>query len=315
VRGVQSDESALVAQVSRRAPVRLHKRHDEKPFDLFIARAGWVRWVGCKTPAPLREAGPPVKSCLIDASMIHGLLEQVQVSSAGVTIYLRPANEQESVEAFHQLVSSPENDIQYPFTRIDIDGRLDEPVTTSDYWVPTPERVRELDDAEAPLRAHTVEVLRRYGIGGGRVFDPACSTGAFLVNVREHFPAAWTIGQDQSDAMLKYAGPHLDEVHHGDSVLPRVPPASIDVLALRFLNVDVVPTQRALQLFDACARTVAPGGLVLVMGHTPVLVPSAYFEESGFQVLGRHGVTPGGRAAFQFYVLRKDFTTRAGSPV
>lgn len=303
---VESEALALAAAVCRRPPVRLHKTHDDKPFDLFVARVRCVQWVGCKIPVPLRTGSPPVKSCLIDASMILGLLDQVQISSGGVTLYIRPADEQERSEAFGQLVSSSLNDIQYPFTRIVVDGRLDEPVTTPDYWVPSPERVRELDEAEAPLRDHAVHVLHRYGIGGGRVFDPACSTGTFLAHVQQHFPEAWTIGQDLSEAMLQFAGPHLDEVYHGDSMVPRVAPGSVDLLILRFLNVNVVTTQKALLLFATCARTVAPGGLVLVLGHTPVLVPSAYFEQSGFTVLERLGATPGGRAAFQFYVLRRD---------
>lgn len=290
----------------------MHKTHDDKPFDFFIARAGYVQWVGCKGPAQLRAGSPSIKSCLIDASMIMGLLDQVQVSAGGVTLYVRPARDEERAQAFAHVVSSPLNDIHYPFTRIVVDGELNEPLTTPDFWVPTPERVRELDEAEAPLREHAVTVLRRYGVGGGRVFDPACSTGTFLAHLQQQFPHAWTIGQDLSDEMVRFAGRHLDEVHSGDSAVPRVAAGSVDVLVLRFLNVNVVSTQQALLLFDACAQTVAPGGLVLVMGHTPVLVPSAYFEQSGFTVMERLGVAAGGRAAFQFYVLRRSTSAGVG---
>jgi isonocardicin synthase len=304
---------SLAGAVCRRPPVQLHSSHDEKPFDLFVARVGWMRWVGRKVAAPLRSGGRPVKSCLINASMIHGLLDEIQVSSGGVTLYIRPATDEERVEVFTHLASSPLNDIQYPFTRIFVDGQIGEPASAPDYWIPSPKRVQELDEAEAPLRDHTTHVLERYGIGGGRVFDPACSTGTFLAHVQEHFPQAWTIGQDLSTAMVEFARRRVDEVHHGDSIAPRVAAASADVLILRFLNVDVVSTQRAHLLFDACVRTVAPGGLVLVAGHTPILIPSAYFEQSGFKVLERLGVTPGGeRAAFQFYVLRRDGAVGGG---
>jgi isonocardicin synthase len=297
--------AALAAEVSARRPRRLFEQLSDKPYDLFVARTGHLRWAGRKRPAPVVPGLEAIKSCLVTAEMIEGLLDQVQVGAAGVTVYLRPLDDAQRAAAFAALTSSPLNDIQFPFGRLSPDG-LTEPVSPPDYWTPTPERVRELDLAETPLRHHAVGVLRRHGIGGGRVFDPACSTGAFLAHLGRHLPGTWTIGQDLSAPMIDFARGRVDEARCGDSIRPAVAPGSVDVLVLRHLNVDVVTTEYAHALFDACVRCVTPRGLVLVTGHTPVLIASAYFEQAGLTIVERLGVTPGGGAVFPFYVLRNE---------
>jgi isonocardicin synthase len=300
--------SELAAAVSNRRPERLDEPLEREPYDLFVARTGGFRWVGRKVPTEVDPGQAPAKSCLITASMIAGLFDEFQISAAGVRMYFRPLDDQERGVAFAALVSAGRNDIQYPITRILADG-LTEVVFAHDFWKPTPERVRELDVAEAPLRRHAVAVLDRYGFCGGRIYDPACSTGTFLAQLRHHYPGAWTIGQDLNPAMVDFARERIDEVHCGDSISPAPGEGTIDVLVLRHLNLKVVTTAYAHEIFNAATKSVAKGGLVLVMGHTPVLISPAYFEQCGFTVLERLGVTPEGANAFQFYVLRNDVAT------
>jgi isonocardicin synthase len=295
--------SEVASAVRTRPPQRLDEPLERRPYDLFVTHVSDLKWIGRKMPTAVEPGGRPIRGCLVEARMISGLLEQVQVSASGVRAYFRPLKGDERDQVFAALTSSRQNEIYYPFTRVR--SPLRESVSPPRYWVATPELVSELDGGEAPLRRHAASILRRYGVGGGRIFDPACSTGAFLESIKGAFEGVWTIGQDLSESMLGIARDHVDEVHGGDSICPAVEPESIDVLVLRHLNFNVVTAQRAHELFDATVASVAKGGLVLVLGHTPVLVASPYFEQYGFSVLERHGVTGSGDAAFQFYVLRR----------
>lgn len=302
-----SDGSAglrpVVEAVLRRRPEVLRESLARKPYDLFVMRTGRWCWAGRKVAVPVGDAGPPVKCCLVTAGMIDGLVDDVAVGADGASVVLRPLNDDgERAAVFSAFASSTGHEIRYPFRRLAADGT--EPVSPPDYWTPEPDRVREWDAAEAPLRRHALAVLRRHGWGTGVVFDPACSTGAFLGGLRDGLPGLRVVGQDLSAAMVEHARPRLDEAHVGDGIDPVMPPVSVDVLVLRHLTLDVLDSDDARSHFDACLPTVRPGGLVLLTGHTPVLVPPSHAERSGLTVLERSGVTPGAGAAFQFYVLR-----------
>ncbi|MGH4033511.1 hypothetical protein ACQB60_31780 [Actinomycetota bacterium Odt1-20B] len=119
---------------------------------------------------------------------------------------------------------------------------------------------------------------------GSVIYDPACSTGAFLADLRRALP----------------------QVSVADARQPPGPDASVDVLVLRFLNSEVVTVAQSVDLFDALIATLAPDGHVLAFGHTPLVLPV-------HEVARRHGLTVVSRVAedaaadtlFQYHVLTR----------
>lgn len=292
----------IVSAARTRRPQVLSEPLTGKPFDLFLAVTPPHRWVGRKTPA--RGAGtPPQKCCLVESHMLCGLLERDQLTAEGVALHYRPLRDDEKRLVHEAFTTSPRHDLHYPYARIGPDGA--EPVADPGFWRPTPERVRELDRDEEPLRRHALSTLERHGIEPGVIYDPACSTGAFLSTLKQHFPGALTVGQDASVEMAAYAGTHVDRVVAADARNPVLGNGEADLVVCRHLNVDVVTAADARALFGTAAGTCRDGGWMIVLGHTPVLLASEHFEADGLEVVERSGATPDGAAVFQFYLLRK----------
>lgn len=274
---------------------------DEKPFDIFLIGRPGHQLVGRKTAAVL-DSGPPKKCCLVEPSMVMGHFAGVKVSECGYDIYYHPCPATQAEDAFRRLGSK--DDLAYPFARFAGSDRQ-ETAQPAQYWSSGAAFMDELDQDEIVLRNHAGKIMNRLGIASGTVYDPACSTGAFLEGLKAQVPGIRTVGQDQSEEMVEKAQGRVDQVFLGNSLSPGIPPASAELVAVRHLNLDVVTTSAAEKLFDALIPLVRPGGHMFVTGHTPVLLASEWLALRGFEILERVGKVPGRLTAFQFYVLRR----------
>ncbi|GAB2805643.1 class I SAM-dependent methyltransferase [Streptomyces daliensis] len=295
-----------VGAVRETAPRHFFMAWDDKPYDLFFLDVDGLRLFGRKTPAayPDPASGTELKCTLVEARMVLGVAEREQVFQDGVVVHYRPLPDAERTALFAKATQDPMCDLYHPYARLDGAERT-EILSDPEFWTDSSERVDELDHAESVLRDYTVKRLREHGFDGGTVYDPACSTGAFLSAVKQAFPQARTVGQDLSADMVRHAGTRVDEVHHGDSIAPALSPGSADLVVCRHLNACVVPTRQAHELFLAAAGTCRTGGLVVLLGHTPVLPSAQWCASLGMTVEQRTGRTPSGHALFQFYVLRR----------
>lgn len=295
------------AALAGRRPCHLFEPFERKPYDLFLFHAGGQRFVGRKTAATFDAGAGEVslKCCLVSPQMVLGALEREQVTERGMTVFYRPLDAREKEAVFLAFTSDVRNDLYYPVPHLTGDGRR-EKVAPMEYWTVTPERVEDLNAGEVVLRDYTLSFLSGFELDGARIYDPACSTGEFLGSIKDRFPDVYTIGQDLSREMVEHARGRVDEIHHGDCVDSPVPRGSADFVFLRHLNVDVVTTERAHELFVAVADRCRDGGHLIVFGHTPVLLGSPWFEMMGLEVKQRIGTAFGNRCAFQYYVLRKN---------
>lgn len=278
-----------------------------RPDDLFVLVVGERRFVGRKEPVAVTAGGAPRRCCLVAASMLHGELIRDQVCSTGVIVLHRPLADDEKRAVFARFLANPCHDLYYPYPKIE--PGLTERCVPDTFWVPTPERAAELDTGEDMLRARTIPLLKELGFHRGTIFDPGCSTGAFLAELGRAFPGSVTIGQDRSPEMVEHARPRLDVVYLGDAAEPAIPMESADLVVCRMLNMDVLPTIQALQLFPRIASRCRPGAHMLLFGHTPVLVSAEWAMRWGLEVLRRHVDWDEGRAAAQYYVLRRSSHT------
>ncbi len=275
-----------------------------KPFDIFFIKAAGRRFVGRKQPAVVSrsEGIETMKCCLISAEMVLGVAEREQVTESGVTVFYRPLDERAKHSLLKLVGEDPLTDLYYPYCSL-----LNSPEDSSEdpYWVPTAERVEELDRGESMLREYTLQWLNRFDMTNKVVYDPACSTGTFLHSIKQAFPQTHTVGQDLSREMVDYSRSKVDELYWGDSISAPINEETADFVFFRFLNVCVVNAKQAHELFLANAKCCRIGGYIVLFGHTPVIPGCEWFEELGFVVEQRTGFVDALNSVFQYYVLRK----------
>ena len=175
-------------------------------------------------------------------------------------------------------------------------------------WSLNKEKVIYLGYGEEHIRKYTKEYLLQNKLVENNciIFDPACSTGQFLYELKKHFPNCKTIGQDLSKEMVDYARNYVDEIYHGNAIKTFITDKSVDILILRFLNSEVVTTITAYRLFNKLIATVKNNGLIICFGHTPVLIRQKYFlKRNDLKILHSNGYDKDTNSIFQFYILKK----------
>jgi isonocardicin synthase len=273
-----------------------------KPYDVFVFHVGAQSLVGRKAPARIaaRPDAPRRKGCLVEPAMIFGLLTGVETRAERYVVGYRPLPRAAIDAAFRAADASC--DLVYPLRRL-AGGR--ETAQPPAYWDARAADPDTLDAAEEVLRDVVCEALAGHVAPGAVIYDPACSSGAFLSHLARRFPGVRTLGQDRSPAMVAVARNRVHQVTVGDSVALACAPGTVDVVVCRHLNLDVVTSREARALFLAAASALRPGGLIVVVGHTPILVRSRWMEAQGFEILTRCGFTPGRHAVMQLYMMRR----------
>lgn len=273
------------------------------PERFFLFRLEGTWYVGCKTLSDhvVYEGGSGLLCSRVNWSHVVGPLTGTRCSDADVRVGFEPLGVAERRRVFAAI--GPETEILHPFPMHDA-ASGQEAGGPSEGWFLTEERAELLASGERHLRAYTHELFSRlFAAGSGRVtaYDPACSTGRFLADFAAIAPdRIRTVGQDLSAQMTGYAAAHLDEVHHGDALHPCLGERQADVVFSRFLNSEVVTTAQARAILPGLVRTVRKGGLLVLFGHTPVLLDSHDLTAQGLRVRQTTGRHDG--SVFQYYV-------------
>ncbi len=239
----------------------------------------------------------------ITARMLLGIADDARVTDTEVTLSFRGLTRSERLAAFDSVCRDPWAPIEYPYVPLFGEDRHEYVSPLSD-WDPSDRRCQELDNGEIVLRRHACQMIAGEDLGGRLVYDPACSTGAFLHAIKEQHPGCRTVGQDLHRGMVERARSRVDEVHAGDAKTPAVEDDSVDLLILRFLCWGTVSRASARTHFARLASTVRPRGRVLLVGHTPVLLAREELQAHGLEVERCSGFDPAA-GVFQFYVLKK----------
>ncbi|MEV5147188.1 class I SAM-dependent methyltransferase [Streptomyces sp. NPDC052727] len=277
---------------------------DRLPQNLYLARLGDLTVFGRKLISPLKRDGAlaELNCSRICASSILGVHVSHQVHESGYSVFYTPLGAGEKLFLFERIAADPSTEIVHPFAYLAGGKERSSPPTG---WSVAPERSENLGVGEEVLRRYTLGLLRRHAPEGAVFYDPACSTGQFLAELKQEFPSCTTVGQDLSADMVRLAATRVDRVVCDDAIRPGVADRSVDWMFLRFLNSEVVTTGYAFELFRALAGKVKDDGRIVVLGHTPVLLQSSFFQEQGFVVEQASGATEDGSYVFQYYVLRR----------
>jgi isonocardicin synthase len=287
-----------------RTPRSWSEPFDRLPQNLYLARVGDLEVFGRKLISPLKRDGrlAELNCSRICASSLLGVHAGHQVHEVGYTVCYTPLRDNEKRWLFQRIAADPGTEIVYPFAYLSGGKERRSPPSG---WSVAPMRASNLGVGEEILRRYTIGLLRRQAPGGAIFYDPACSTGQFLAELKREFPTCTTVGQDLSAGMVRLAASQVDRVICDDAIRPGIADRSADYIFIRFLNSEVVTTGYAFELFRALAGKVKDDGRIIVFGHTPVLLQSGFFREQGFAVEQASGATDDGEYVFQYYVLRK----------
>ena len=266
-----------------------------------------VDWLGRKI---LRKdpKGRWVMSSIISPRMLLGRLHDMQFASDEAFFYYHAASSNEKNDIFYQALHVDDAELRFPFPVLSPDWK--EMTMTDMNWNCTQSLAHQLDADEMHFREYCVEFLSSYLQSGAIIYDPACSTGKFIHTLAEAMPDCDCIGSDISPSMIAYAkmrsiSPSL-QLYVANAKQPIIGENVCDVLILRFLNAEVLTRRNAEELFRILINAVKPQGMIIIFGHTPVLLSILYLaQEMG---LIRHrclGARLGRTELFQFYVLQK----------
>lgn len=274
-----------------------------QPERLFVFRLPDGHWyAGCKTISDLvvDHDMPGVFCSKVFWFNVVGLVDTVRTSDSDARIVFQPLDEARRRAAFDAI--TPMTEIVHPFAKQRDPGR--EKTSPADGWKVSAERAEFLGLGEEHIRRYTRELFAPRFAGLTEdvlAYDPACSTGKFLSDFATLNPEhIRTVGQDLSRHMVAFAENHLEQVHHGDAMNPAVAPGSVDILFSRFLNSEVVSTAVARQILPRLVATLRPGGVLVLLGHSPVLLDVPDLQEAGLKVL--QTVARSGDHLFQYYV-------------
>ncbi len=270
----------------------------------FVLRAQGQDWVGRRALAAPMKSGCAFS--LVDASMLRGRLLAMSAHGGDLHVAYEVAERSACVRFFNEAEACSDTSLVFPHPCMADDGS--EFVVPSTAWEPTARLVETLDAGEQHFREFAIACLRSFAGPGSLVYDPACSTGAFIASVARAFPNLRCLGSDVSAPMVALATARFSEPNLDFAVAcasqPRCIAGSCDALIVRFLNAEVVTRKEAEVYFRSLATLLRRGGRMFVFGHTPVLInPEAHAAELGLRLLARVGRLPGKNALFQFYIL------------
>lgn len=241
----------------------------------------------------------------ITASMLLGLLVKKHQLNNRITVLYHPFTNGEKLTLFKKLAQDRATDINFPFRYIDHKSGQEKRCAPTG-WQISPEKAQNLANGETHFRGYTANYFKNIIKDGHKLYDPACSTGQFLSSIKKQFPGCRTIGQDLSKAMTDYAKNYLDEIYTGDAIKSPLPDNYVDIMFLRFLNSEIVTTRKAHLLFKTLKNKVKKGGLMVLFGHTPVLLNKKYFlRQKNLHLLHSNGHNQKNDSIFQYYVLKK----------
>lgn len=283
---------------------------ENQPHRFFFFELDGNQYCGQKLISPIvTEYGSPGLFCsLIKPEMLLGKVIRSQTSQQGVEIYYRQISNKQRVSLFNELKSNRQIDIFYPFVQLSKDTRL-EINTPDEGWFITSERAKLLAIGEKHFRKISIELIKGDNKMKPIIYDPACSTGRFLEEIKTEIPHATVIGQDISKQMCEWAAPKLDQVILGNSLNPGMPNKSCDYIFFRFLNAEVVTTQMAKKLFEKIILCLKESGKAILFGHTPVLISAAFIEQRGFIIQCCNEYSPEEDAVFQYYIIEHNKKT------
>ena len=243
-----------------------------------------------------------INCSMITAPMLLGFLSKKNKNKRQITIEYYPFTNEEKQFIFNEIKSNRNIDIYYPYKYRDFYTNEEE-ISPPTGWTFNPEKKEYLGYGEVHFRSFTKDFLNGLNKTYKVAYDPACSTGEFLSDYKKSFPKSHTIGHDLSSEMINYAKDYVDEAECCNALNSPLKDKSVDLMFLRFLNSEVVSTNMAYKIFRVLVNKVNKKGLIVVFGHTPVLIKKEEFIKHNLVPIICNGYDKKRNAIFQYYVF------------
>jgi hypothetical protein len=165
-----------------------------------------------------------------------------------------------------------------------------------------------LDNDEIYYRSYVIEFLKAVGFSEGNIYDPACSTGRCLFDLKNSFPKTTVVGSDRDPIMVAMSRDLGISTFVADANDSRRLTQRADVIIVRFLNLEVVTCQEADSIFCNLVNLVNPNGYLIMWGHTPMHISSNHPAVLALRLLRTTGCTPDHKTMFSFFAWKKVYS-------
>jgi len=241
----------------------------------------------------------------IDDNMIIGILKQYSYKTPDIIIEYYPLQDEEKIFIYNSIKHDKMIDINFPFTFYDFYTKQ-EKCSPKNGWNYYENLDIYLARGEKHIRKETIDFLKNEQLNKDTIiYDPACSTGNFLAEIKENFPNVYTIGADLSNEMMEIATPKVDLAICENAINSSIEKETIDYMFLRFLNFRVVTKKEALIMYKILLNKVKNGGKIVCFGHTPVLLTKNNLINNQCQINCCSAFDEEYNSKFQYYVLTK----------
>jgi len=296
-----------VEQIKLRKKDFFSERDYNKPQNIFFIKYKGELIFGRKLLSQLNIEGkiPSINCSMITSDMIFGFVANYKYKNRNIKINFYPFSDDEKVFIFNDIKDKKDLEILHPFVFLDFYTKQ-EVTSPSSGWKIFENTIEVLAYGEEHIREVVSKNMKCYPVSADSIiYDPACSTGTFLAELKKHIKTGYYVGQDLSKEMTDFASQYVDKVHCGNAISPYMESNTVDFMFLRFLNFRVVTTNEAKKIFKNLYKVVKPGGYLVCFGHTPVLINQEYLKKFGLEIIKCHEYSPKRNAIFQYYLMQK----------
>ena len=299
---VESDISIFNRQI------KVFEEYDfNMPQTIFYVENNDMIVVGRKTISDLyiNHKLKSINCSKITNNMLLGILSSSSYKNRKIKIQYYPFTNREKEQYFENIKNNTcKYDLYYPFHFKYFDSNMEQTSNNLD-WKIDDEIANYLSIGEKHIRDYTINIIDKYKLKPKIVYDPACSTGKFLLTIKNKLPLCKTIGHDMSKEMVEYSRKNVDESACYNAFNSPLKNESVDMLILRFLNGGVVSTNDAELLFDSLIKKVKKNGYIICIGHTPVLIKRKKFKNNNLELLEKIGYDNETNSIFQYYFAKR----------
>lgn len=297
---------SIEAIKSRKKDYFFEKDYNKPQNIFFLEYKGEIFW-GRKLLSQLNIENkiPSINCSMITKDMLFGVLSNWKYTNRDIKITFFPLTDDEKVFIFNEIKEQKEIEIVHPFVFFDFASQK-EVTSPAEGWKIFDNTVEVLAYGEEHIREVVINNMQSYNLNHKAIiYDPACSTGTFLADLKKNYKQPYYIGQDLSKEMTNFASKYLDEVHCGNALNPCISDNTIDFMFIRFLNFRVVTTDEAKKIFKRLYNVVKDGGYIVCFGHTPVLIGKEFFNNFNLKIIKCHEYSSKRDAIFQYYLMQK----------
>jgi hypothetical protein len=239
---------------------------------------------------------------IVEPSMLLGKLKSTHPTQNSINFNIEiPEKEGWQHNVFELAADSVTWDLHFPYAPRDENGS--ESICPATFWETCADDPVKLDQEETHFREYTVNMIGKWLKPSNIVYDPACSTGAFLNYVMTYCPEYEYIASDACNHMISLAKKNFPRAFVADTRYSQQLMSGCDVIICRFLNHEVMSACDAELALVNIVNSCKASGKIIIFGHTPVAIDlPKIMKRIGAKPVSTIGKSNSPYGIFQYYV-------------